>query len=261
MVTLNDGVSIGEIGPAVTPANDFETFGLEDPRIVKLGDDYLITVVGASWHGVNTELISTRDFKTFDRRGVAFLRENKDVVLFPEKIDGHYAAISRPTGTFETMQPEMWISYSPDLVHWGRHAPLWGTTPPGERVDGDEHPATRWDDAKVGGGVPPIRTDRGWLKIYHASCRPAPGEPIGVYAAGALLLDGDDPGRVIARTPDAFMRPQEDFESTGFVKAVVFPTGYAMQDDDILLYYGAADTDVGVARYRFADLMDALEPI
>ena len=91
--------------------------------------------------------------------------------------------------------------------------------------------------------------------------RPDPGEPIGVYAAGALLLDLDDPSRVLAASPGAFMRPREDFEKQGFVKAVVFPTGYAMQGDDILLYYGAADTHVGVVRYRLDAILDSLRPV
>lgn len=254
-----DGVSVSEIGPAVLPNNTYEAFGLEDPRIVKIGDEFLITAVGASWHGVMTGLLSTRDFLNFERRGIAFLRENKDVILFPEKIHGSYVAINRPTGTFEASKPEMWISYSPDLEHWGRHQVLWGD---GERMfkhgpDVKQADAS-WDDGRIGGGVPPIRTDQGWLKIYHAMCRPEPGEAVGVYAAGALLLDLDQPAKVIAKSADAFMRPEHDFEKTGYVNAVVFPTGYAMQGEDILLYYGAADTDVGVVRYRFADLMDSL---
>lgn len=263
----DDGVTVKNIGPIVDFHADHATFGLEDPRLTKLGDTFYITAVGASHHGVCTVLLSTTDFETFVDRGVIFCRENKDIVLFPEKINGRYAAIHRPTGKFEVTQPEMWIAYSPDLKYWGEHQPLWGSgqghiTGSSDSGDGGTSVGGGWDDGRVGGGVPPIRIEnsgvRGWLKIYHASCKPGPGEPIGVYAAGALLLDLDDPTRVLAASPDAFMRPEEDFEKIGFVKAVVFPTGYATQGDDLLLYYGAADTNVGVVRYRLTDLLDSL---
>lgn len=253
-----DGVTIREVGPIVDHHADHATFGLEDPRLTRLGDTFHITAVGASHHGVCTVLLATRDFSTFDDLGIVFCRENKDVVLFPEKIGGRYAAIHRPTGKFEVTQPEMWLAFSPDLRYWGDHRPLWGSAP-GSRGVGDS--VSTWDDGRVGGGVPPIRTGAGWLVIYHASCRPGPGEPIGVYAAGALLLDIDDPSRVLAASPDAFMRPEADFETHGFVNAVVFPTGYALRGDDILLYYGAADTHVGVVRYRLDDLLKSLQPI
>lgn len=255
-----DGVTVQEVGPIVDFHADHATFGLEDPRLTRLGDTYYITAVAASFHGVCTALLSTTHFKTFTDHGIVFCRENKDIVLFPEKIGDRYAAIHRPTGKFEVTQPEMWMAYSPDLKYWGDHRPLWGSGN-GQRPDG----SGGWDDGRVGGGVPPIRVEtagvRGWLKIYHASCKPGPGEPIGVYAAGALLLDLDDPTRVLAASPDAFMRPEADFEKLGFVKAVVFPTGYAMRGDDLLLYYGAADTYVGVVRYRLTQLLDSLRPV
>lgn len=259
----DDGVTVKHVGPIVDFHADHVTFGLEDPRLTKLDDTYFITAVGASHHGVCTVLLSTTDFKTFRDLGIIFCRENKDIVLFPEKINGRYAAIHRPTGKFEVTQPEMWIAYSPDLKFWGEHQPLWGSGN-GKSLESN-FGGGGWDDGRVGGGVPPIRIEtsgvRGWLKIYHASCKPGPGEPIGVYAAGALLLDLDDPTRIVAASPDAFMRPEEDFEKIGFVKAVVFPTGYATQGDDLLLYYGAADTNVGVVRYRLTDLLDSLVSI
>ncbi len=259
-----DGLTRHGIGALVEPSEDIASFGLEDPRLHRLEGQagYQITAAAASPHGVCTVLLTTRNFETFDDAGVIFCRENKDVVLFPERIGGRYIAVHRPTGKFEVTQPEMWLAYSPDLRYWGNHEPLWGSgRPPGS--DGRADAGVRqggWDDGRVGGGVPPIRTDRGWLKIYHASCKPGPGEPIGVYAAGALLLDLRDPSIILAASPAPFMRPEEDFETVGFVKAVVFPTGYAADGDDLLLYYGAADTNVGVVRYRLADLLDSLTP-
>ncbi|MEM8736968.1 MAG: glycosylase [Planctomycetota bacterium] len=255
-----DKVTVAEVGPVVEYRADHAVFGLEDPRLTRIDGRYYITAVGASFHGVSTVLLSTTDFEQFTDHGIIFCRENKDIVLFPEKIDGRYAAIHRPTGKFEVTPPEMWLAYSPDLIHWGRHTPLWGSGG-ATGVSGQASAAGGWDDGRVGGGVPPILTERGWLKIYHASCKPGPGEPIGVYAAGALLLDRDNPAKVLAATAEAFMRPELDFEKQGFVKAVVFPTGYAQQGGDLWLYYGAADTHVGVVRYRLEDLMGLLGPV
>lgn len=276
----DDGVTVKEIGPILDYHADHAAFGLEDPRLTRIDGTYFITAVGASFHGVCTVLLSTDDFKTVTDHGIIFCRENKDIVLFPEQIGGRYAAIHRPTGKFEVTNPEMWLAYSPDLKYWGEHTPLWGSGPasapgsdPGSVPEGAINNVLEstnnnsgggvggWDDGRVGGGVPPIRTDHGWLKIYHASCKPGPGEPIGVYAAGALLLHLEDPSRVLAASPEAFMRPEMDFEKQGFVKAVVFPTGYAMRGEDLLLYFGAADTNVGVVRYRLNDLLDSLRPI
>ncbi len=243
-------------------SSDFDpltSFGYEDPRITQIGDDFIITVVGASPHGVVTQLLRTTDFERFDTLGTAFCRENKDVVLFPRRFAGQYAAIHRPTGRFEVQPAEMWLAFSPDLRYWGDHAPLYGM----DYVSLDQNKtfdaSSRWDNGRIGGGVPPIATDAGWLVIYHASCRPTPGEPIGVYAAGALLLDLEHPSRVLAALPEPFMTPDEDFERAGFVKAVVFPTGYALRGDALDLYYGAADTHVGVARYALSELLHALE--
>ena len=277
IVTLEpDGRRVQSLGPILDHHADHAAFGLEDPRITRIDQTYYITAVGASFHGVCTVLLSTQDFENFQDHGIIFCRENKDIVLFPEKIGGRYAAIHRPTGKFEVQNPEMWLAYSPDLRYWGDHQPLWGSgrptppTPPAPSTHqaadqaNDHRPdpaAPAWDDGRVGGGVPPIRTDRGWLKIYHASCRPQPDEPIGVYAAGALLLDLQDPRRVLAASPQPFMRPEADFEKVGFVKAVVFPTGYALRGDELLLYYGAADTHVGLVVYSLDELLASLQPV
>ena len=218
-----DGVTVNEVGPILDFHADHAAFGLEDPRLTRIDGTYYITAVGASFHGVCTVLLSTNDFDTVTDHGIIFCRENKDIVLFPEKIGGRYAAVHRPTGKFEVTNPEMWLAYSPDLKYWGEHTPLWGSGPSGSATGASPAGVGGWDDGRVGGGVPPIRTERGWLKVYHASCKPGPGEPIGLYAAGALLLDLDNPSHVLAASHDAFMRPELDFEKQGFVKAVVFP--------------------------------------
>ncbi len=241
--------------PASGSFNPLAGFGYEDPRLTVVDGGWLVTAVGASEHGVVTDIFRTDpQLASFERIGTAFCRENKDVVLFPETIAGRYVAIHRPTGGFQVKPAEMWLASSPDLVHWGGHRPLYGSAGPGRSTK------PRWDDGRVGGGVPPIRTDAGWLVVYHASCRPKPGEPIGVYAAGALLLDHDDPAVIKAATPEPFMVPEHGFETAGFVNAVVFPTGYALHDGVLSLVYGAADTHVGVVRYRLRDVLAQLAP-
>lgn len=262
----NTGENLDRIGPKLEPIHtddshpfqSLATFGYEDPRITRIGNDYLITVVGASPHGVVTQLLRTTDFEHFEHLGTPFTRENKDIVLFPEKIAGQYAAIHRPTGRFEVQPAEMWLAFSPNLTHWGEHQPLYGSTAVNQATQSTSNLQPRWDNGRIGGGVPPIRTEHGWLVIYHASCRPQPGEPIGIYAAGALLLDLNNPSNVLAALPEPFMTPTQDFERDGFVKAVVFPTGYALHDNQLDLYYGAADTHVGKATYLLNDLLNAL---
>lgn len=256
----SDGRAVDSLGPIIEPTHPFDplgSFGYEDPRLTRLDDAHFFTVVGASEHGVVTELMRTTDFLSFERLGTVFCCENKDVTLFPRRINGAYAAIHRPTGDFGTTPPEMWLATSPDLKHWGDHRPLYGTMRDGFGND----TAVGWDQGRVGGGVPPIETPRGWLVIYHASCKPKAGEKIGVYAAGALLLDRNNPAQVLAATKEPFMVPVEPFECAGFVNAVVFPTGCAVRGDELWLYYGAADSHVGMVRYRFDALLGALAPV
>src|SRR5439155_16662644 len=161
------------------------------------------TYVAVSRHGPATALASTTDFRTFERHGVVFCPENKDVVLFPETIGGTYAALHRPVCGTPFTRPEMWVARSPDLIHWGAHAPL--------AVSGGE-----WQSGRVGAGTPPIRVAGGWLVIYHGNRQPTdPGE-VGTYYGGALLLNPDDPARVLRRTPEPFFRPEAEFEVCGF---------------------------------------------
>lgn len=233
------------VGGLMTAAGEDEAYGIEDPRITKIGETYYITYVAVSRHGAVTKLAKTEDFVTFERLGIIFCRENKDVVLFPDRIEGEYVAIHRPTGTFATSPAEMWLARSGDLQYWGRHAPLWG----GRSI---------WDGARVGGGVPPIRTDRGWLVIYHGRAPEGRGEVIGAYTAGAILLDLKDPNRVIAHTPEPFLVPSEPYETEGFVDNVVFPTGHVMRNRQLILYCGASDTYVSVVEYDMAEVMNCL---
>ena len=178
-----DGRSVEEDDPTFgsCPNPSLEEFGVEDPRITAIDDRYFFTYVAVSRHGAATALASTTDFRRFDRHGVIFCPENKDVVLFPERIDGQYVALHRPNAATPFCRPEMWVARSPDLIHWGRHECLHGG-------------GAEWETGRVGAGTPPVRVDDGWLEIYHGNRQPTrPGE-VGMYSTGVLLLDPEQPG-------------------------------------------------------------------
>jgi predicted GH43/DUF377 family glycosyl hydrolase len=232
-------------GPSLWPELPYEEYGVEDPRITKLGDKYWITYVAVSRLGAATALASTEDFATFERHGLIFYPENKDVVLFPRKIEGQYVSLHRPNPSSHFSRPQIWLGRSPDLLHWGSHAPLY---------TGSDY----WESDRIGAGAPPIAVDEGWLEIYHGSRRSARANEVGAYSAGALLLDRDDPARVLKRSRGAIMEPSASFEQQGFVPDVVFPTALIESGDTLQLYYGAADTSVGVVEFSRQELLEAL---
>jgi predicted GH43/DUF377 family glycosyl hydrolase len=240
-----DGRSIDrEDAARFEPQCEFEEFGVEDPRITRIGDTYWFTYVAVSRHGPATALASTKDFQAFTRHGVIFPTENKDVVLFPEPIDGEYVALHRPLGGTPFTQPEIWLARSGDMIHWGRHEILLGS------VSG-------WDAGRVGAGAPPIRSPDGWLEIYHGSAKPAGNSSVGTYAAAALLLDLDEPHRIVRMSTEPILVPETDFEQDGFVPGVVFPTGVVERGDTLLVYYGAADTVCAVVELSKAEVLAA----
>jgi predicted GH43/DUF377 family glycosyl hydrolase len=239
-----DGRSLETVDEAeFAPQADYETYGVEDPRFTRLDGRYYFTYVAVSKHGACTALASTKDFRTFERHGIIFPSENKDVVLFPGKIGREYVAFHRPNPATLFTPPEMWLAYSPDLVHWGKHEPFHGGS-------------SEWETGRIGGGCPPIRTEEGWLEIYHGNERSAEG--VGVYSAGALLLDLGDPQRVLRRSAHPIMMPEADFECSGFVSNVVFPTGVVERGDVLQVYYGAADSNVGVVEWSKRELLESL---
>ncbi len=247
VVRLKHGRSVATIDDTLLqPATSYETYGVEDPRITRIGDTWWITYVAVSMHGACTAIMSTRDFVTFERHGVIFPPENKDVVLFPENIDGAYVALHRPNPSTHFAPPEMWLARSPDLIHWGRHQRFLGADSP-------------WAAGRVGGGTPPLRTERGWLTLYHGNNKSSDVSGVGHYFGAALLLDLDDPMRILAHTPDPILAPSADFETVGFVPNVVFPTGLADRGDTLLVYYGAADTRCAVVELHRDDVFNALQ--
>jgi len=224
----------------------YEEYGVEDPRITKIGDDYWVTYVAVSRYGVTTALTVTRDFEHFERYGVIFGPDNKDVVLFPERAGGDLVAIHRPVSAAGFCRPEMWLARSPDGIHWGRHERLYG----GESA---------WESDRVGAGPPPVLVPEGWLFVYHASSRPGQGQFAGQYAAGALLLDRDQPARILAKSQGPILIPTGPDETSGFTPGVIFPTGLVARGDSLWIYAGAADERVVAIEINQRELLEQME--
>lgn len=222
--------------PAVFPQEPYETYGLEDPRITKIENLYYITYKVVSDKGICTGLLTTEDFIHFNRRGIIFCPENLDVVIFPERIDGKYWALTRPVPRY--IGPRgIWIASSPDAIHWGGHLPL--VLP----QEGTFH------DGKTGGSCVPIKTDDGWLEIYHGS------DTNDKYSLAAVLLDLNNPSKVIARGKIPIMEPAAPYELQGFYGNVVFSCGAIEKDHSVLIYYGASDEFTAVAKTTISRIL------
>jgi len=249
--TSEDGVSGWEIEPVrgLQPQLDGveEHWGVEDPRITQIGDQYFVVYVGYSVSGPLVCLATTRDFLHWERHGVLMTPDDKDAALFPSTFGGRWALIHRPSPAVPGLGAHIWLSFSPDLRHWGDSRILLAARRGGW-----------WDANKVGLGPPPLLTTDGWLLCYHGVRVTASGS---VYRLGLALLDRDDPAKVLARGNEWVFAPHESYERTGDVPEVVFPCGWILRDDgDTLhLYYGAADSVVCVAEASLATLLDHLE--
>jgi beta-1,2-mannobiose phosphorylase / 1,2-beta-oligomannan phosphorylase len=225
--------------PFVYPSNELETFGIEDPRVTQMGETYYVYFSAVSPSGVGESLVSTKDFKTIEHHGMIFAPENKDVLIFPEKVNGKYYAIHRPVPK-SVGRPEMWIAESTNLLHWGNHKFLLGL-----RED-------QWDNARMGGGAVPIKTDKGWLELYHGASHDHR------YCMGAVLLDLNDPTKVIARSNYPILEPEADYEVEGFFGNVVFSCGAIVEGDVVKMYYGVADTSMACAELSLSEILDSL---
>ncbi len=230
---------------SLLPEGAWEEYGIEDARITKIDETYRITYVAVSQSGAATALMSSADLVTFQRQGIIFASENKDIVLFPQRIAGEYVSLHRPNPNSHFSPPQIWIARSPDLVHWGRHEPIFRGSNP-------------WESDRVGSGTPPILIDEGWLTLYHGSTISNTAGMVGCYAAGALLLDRHDPRLVLARSKEPIMLPMTAYEKSGFVPNVVFPTAMLDVKDEWHVYYGAADTSVAMTRFSKQSVSDSL---
>lgn len=225
--------------PFIYPSNELQAFGLEDPRITLIEDTYYIYFSVASPVGVGEAMVKTKNFKDIEQCGMIFAPENKDVVIFPEKINGKYYALHRPVPK-STGNPEIWIAESDNLLYWGNHKHMLGLR--------DE----KWDSGRIGGGAVPIKTEIGWLEIYHGAAKDDR------YCLGAVLLDSNDPSKIIARSDNPILEPQADYEVSGFFGNVVFSCGALTDGDRVKIYYGVSDTSMACAELSIKEILDSL---
>jgi len=225
--------------PTLMGEGPLESFGVEDCRVTQIGDTYHLHFTAVSDAGFGVGYISTIDWKSYQRHGVIIPPPNKDFALFPEKIDGYYYALHRPTHD-SLGGPYIWISRSPDLLHWGDHHCI-----------ARPRPGT-WDGQKLGGGAEPIKTEKGWLEIYHGVAKDSQ------YCLGLLLFDLHDPRKLLARSELPIMKPTAPYELTGFFGNVVFTNGHTVNGDTITLYYGASDEVICGATLSIKALLASL---
>ncbi|HEX2756391.1 MAG TPA: glycoside hydrolase family 130 protein [Candidatus Limnocylindrales bacterium] len=215
-----------------------------DPRVTWLEDRYYVTWC-SGYHGPTIGIGYTHDFETFHQLDNAFLPFNRNGVLFPRRVGAKYAMLSRPSDNGHTPFGDIFVSESPDLVHWGRHRHVLAPEP------------WTWQSTKIGAGPTPIETSEGWLLIYHGVLTSANGF---VYSMGAALLDLERPWQVIARGRDYLLSPQVSYEQVGDVPNVVFPCAAVLDSDGerITIYYGAADTVVCIAHGYLSEILASI---
>ncbi len=212
-----------------------------DPRLTKIDDTYYFTWCLDSPQGPMIGMATTKDFKTFSQKENLTLPANRNCVIFPRKINGKFAMLSRPSDRGHTPFGDMFYSTSPDLTHWGCHRFVFGTT------------RSSWQSTKIGPGPAPIETDEGWLLIYHGVWTSCNGY---LYYVGGALLDIEKPWKVLYRTKDYLLAPTEPYERIGDVPNVVFASSAIVKDGNIRIYYGCADTCISIADAKIDEVID-----
>lgn len=242
LVFSEDGVHFAEDAsfPPVFGSRESESFGIEDCRVATMDDGYYLTFTEVSPVAVGVGMMHTQDFRHFTHEGMIFPPHNKDCALFEQKIGDLYYAFHRPSSP-ELGGNYMWLAESLDRIHWGRHTCI-ATTREGH-----------FDSARLGAGAPPIRTPKGWLEIYHGATAD------NRYCLGAMLLDLNDPTKVLARTEDPIMEPIAPYEQTGFFGNVVFTNGHIVEGDTVHIYYGASDEVICQADLSISEIMQILK--
>lgn len=234
--------------PFLKPAPDgvfgeYEEYGVEDVRICQIGNDFLLTYSAYSRHGVRIGLAKTKDFKTVERISLITQSDLRNVVIFPEKINGMYVRLDRPHS--EISKWSIWISYSPDLIHWGDSKVI-------------IKPETyHWDEMKIGPGATPIKTDKGWLNIYHGVFETMSGV---VYRLGVALHDLKDPSKILGVSDEWILQPEDPWEITGYVPNVVFTCGAIPEKNGkeggtVKIYWGGADSVMCVGSAKIDELV------
>lgn len=241
LVCSRDGKKFVEVSnPPLFGQGDAESFGIEDCRVTQIGKTYYLTYTAVSESGYGVGMMSTSDWLNFHRHGMIFPCPNKDCAIFPEKINGQYWCLHRPRGV-DLGGNYIWTSVSNDIEYWGRHVCIAKTRP------------GMWDSERIGAGASPVKTQRGWLEIYHGA------DKNNRYCLGALLLDLDDPSKVIARSEEPIMEPVMDYEKKGFFGNVIFTNGHIVNGDNITIYYGASDEVICKAEFSINNILDSLK--
>jgi beta-1,2-mannobiose phosphorylase / 1,2-beta-oligomannan phosphorylase len=242
LVSSDDGVHFHEDAdyPAIFGHGELESYGIEDCRVVQIGETYYLTYTQVSPHGVGVGLRTTTDWCTIVEHGMVFPPHNKDCAIFCERIGGKFFALHRPSSP-SLGGNYIWLAESPDAVHWGGHRCLAHSR------------AGMWDAARVGAGAAPIRTPHGWLEIYHGA------DADHRYCLGALLLDLVSPWKVLARSREPIMEPIAEYERTGFFGNVVFTNGHLVDGDTVTIYYGASDSVICGARLSIEAILGTLQ--
>jgi predicted GH43/DUF377 family glycosyl hydrolase len=242
LVCSDDGIHFIEPDgyPPIFGKGEQESFGIEDCRVASMGESYNLTFTEVSPFGVGVGLMQTKDWKNFEHKGMIFPPHNKDCAIFNEKLNGKFYALHRPSSP-ELGGNYIWLAQSPDLLHWGNHRCI-AMSRPG-----------MWDSARVGAGAAPIRTESGWLEIYHGANKD------NRYCLGVLLLDLNDPSRVIARSNEPIMEPIAPYEQTGFFGNVIFTNGQIVEGDRIKIYYGASDEVICGAELSISEILSRLK--
>jgi len=231
--------------PFLTPAKEgvfaeYEACGIEDLRICPLENGYLLAYSAYSKHGVRIALARTRDFESVERISLITQADYRNVVIFPEKINGRYVRLDRPHSEISSWS--IWISYSPDLIHWGDSRVIMKPV------------AYHWDEMKIGPGAPPFKTSKGWLHIYHGVFNTMAGA---VYRLGVALHDLHDPAKIIGVSDQWIVQPEDPWEVTGYVSNVVFTCGAVPEDNGLVkIYWGGADSVMCVGMAVIDELVE-----
>jgi beta-1,2-mannobiose phosphorylase / 1,2-beta-oligomannan phosphorylase len=225
-----------------------EQWGFEDPRTVWVDEleRFVITCTAYGPAGPAVFLATTEDFRSVERFGIVRHPEDKNAALLPHRIDSRWVLLHRPKTEFGGARGEIVLSRSDDLLSWS--APEQVLQP---------RTGAWWDSLRIGLGPPPLRTEHGWLLVYHGVKETVAGE---IYRVGLALLDLEEPTRILRRLPDWVLAPLAPYERTGDVPNVVFPCGliHDPATGDVRLYYGAADSSICLATARLDDLLDAV---
>src|SRR3989338_2412012 len=239
----HDGINFEyHSNPILSPEINNEEHGVEDPRITKIKDKYYITYTTYSKsHGAAVALLESEDLLTFEKKGIIFPPDNKNAVIFPEKIDGKYFIHHRPMSGFAE-KFEIWSSSSPDLIHWGNHKFVMSPK------DGP-----LWSSERIGAGAVPIKTDKGWLSIYHGAANRT-------YKLGVAIFDLENPSKLIRRSENFILSPETDYETRGWAGNVVFTCGAILEkDNEVKIYYSGADSSVCLATTKLEYLIEIAE--